>query len=140
MFRTFVIFLAALWIAAPNAWGASRPSQAAMIFLPPGAAYCRDFLRLEPMQKYDGGTLPIREGEAEDYFTYRGIEEWVRGFVTAANVLGARNGSGDATGGKDLYELMPKLFEYCRSHQADIFSDAALQFLSTSHAPANSSP
>jgi hypothetical protein len=133
MFRSFAIFSTALWLAAPTAFGAPGPNQAAMIFLPPGAAYCRDFLRLEPMQKYDSGTLPVHEGEAEDYFTYRGIEEWVRGFVTAANILGAKNGSGDATKGKDLYELMPQLFEYCRSHRDDIFSDAALQFLSAPH-------
>jgi hypothetical protein len=138
MFRSFAILSAALWLIAPNARGASVPNQAAMIFLPPGAAYCRDFLRLEPMHKYDGGTLPLREDEAEDYFTYRGIEEWVRGFVTAANILGAKNnGSGDATKGKDLYELMPQLFEYCRSHRNDIFSAAVLQLLSGPHTSAN---
>lgn len=137
MFRTFAIVSTALWLAAPNAWGAPAPTQAAMIFLPPGAAYCRDFLRLEPMKKYDTGTSPIREREAEDYFTYRGIEEWVRGFVTATNIVGAKNGSGDATKGKDLYELMPQLFEYCRSHRDDIFSNAVLQFLSAPHASAD---
>jgi hypothetical protein len=108
-----------------------------MIFLPPGAAYCKDFLRLEPMQKYDQGGVPIREGEAEDYFTYRGIEEWVRGFVSAANIFNAKNGAGDATKGKDIYELMPTLFEYCRSHREDVFSDAAMQLLSPVHSSAN---
>jgi hypothetical protein len=133
MLRTFAIFSVAFWLVVPLAWGDPGPKPA-MIFLPPGAAYCRDFLRLEPMQKYDAGTSPIGAGEAEDYFTYRGIEEWVRGFVTAANVLGAKNGSGDATKGKDLYELMPQLFEYCRSHRDNIFSDAVQQFLSSPHA------
>jgi hypothetical protein len=136
MFRKFAILSTALWFAAPNAWGASGPTPAAMIFLPPGAAYCRDFLRLEPMKKYDTGTLPIREHEAEDYFTYRGVEEWVRGFATATNIVNAKTGSGDATKGKDLYELMPQLFEYCRSHRDDIFSNAVLQLLSAPHASA----
>ncbi|WP_325457073.1 hypothetical protein [Hyphomicrobium sp.] len=102
-----------------------------MIFLPPGGAYCRDFLRLEPMQRYDSGATPIRNGDAVDYFTYRGIEEWMRGFVTAANILSAKSGDGDVTKGKDLYELMPELFEYCRSHRNDIFSDAATRFLTS---------
>jgi hypothetical protein len=89
------------------------------------------------MQKYDQGGVPIRDGEAEDYFTYRGVEEWMRGFVTAANILGAKNGSGDETKGKDLYELMPQLFEYCRSHRDDIFSDAAMWLLSSPNTSAN---
>jgi hypothetical protein len=50
--------------------------------------------------------------------------------------VGAKNGSGDATKGKDLYELMPQLFEYCRSHRDDIFSNAVLQFLTAPHASA----
>ena len=108
-----------------------------MIFLPPGAAYCKDFLRLEPMKKYDQPNTPIRDGDAEDYFTYRGIEEWVRGFVSATNILNAKNGSGDATKGKDLYELMPSLFEYCRSHREEIFSDAAMRFLPSARSSAN---
>lgn len=130
---TRFMFAVALWILVPWRPGLAEPAPnvPAMIFLPPGAAYCRDFLRLEPMQKYDSGAIPIRDGDAENYFTYRGIEEWMRGFVTAANILNAKNGSGDATKGKDLYELMPRLFEYCRSHRDDIFSDAAMQLLSS---------
>ena len=68
-----------------------------MIFLPPGAAYCRELLRLEPMQKYDAGTTRIGEGEAQSYFVYRGIEEWLRGFLTAANKFRTQSGSGDVT-------------------------------------------
>lgn len=139
MMRIFIILMAAfgLVLSEHNAGAESTPNQPAMIFLPPGAAYCRDFLRLEPMQKYDSGTLPVREGEAVDYFNYRGVEEWVRGFVSAANILNAKNGSGDATKGKDIYQLMPKLFEYCRSHRNDIFSDAAMQLLSSPHTSAD---
>lgn len=139
MKRAYIIFAAAFWLAMPALAASSEgePNTSAMIFLPPSAAYCQDFLRLEPMQKYDIGKISIREGEAEAYFTYRGIEEWMRGFVTAANILNAKNGSGDATRGKDLYELMPQLFEYCRSHRGDIFSDAATQLLSAPHGSAS---
>lgn len=139
MKRALVTFAAAFCLVIPAraAPAGSEPNTPAMIFLPPGAAYCRDFLRLEPMQKYDQGGVPIRDGEAEDYFTYRGVEEWMRGFVTAANILGAKNGSGDETKGKDLYELMPQLFEYCRSHRDDIFSDAAMWLLSSPNTSAN---
>lgn len=132
MNRTFAT-LAALFCLASSAMATSSSSgqdSQAMIFLPPGAAYCRDFLHLEPMVKYDNASLPVREGEAEDYFIYRGIEEWIRGFVTAANILNAERGSGDITKGKDIYELMPQLFEYCRSHRDEIFSDAAMQLFS----------
>jgi hypothetical protein len=131
MLRSFAIMSVAFWFLASTAVGASELDSGAMIFLPPGASYCRDFRKLEPMQKYDQGTLQIPQGEAENYFTYRGIEEWVRGFVTAANIIGAKNKtSGDATAGKDLYELMPQLFDYCRSHRNAVFSDAAQQLLS----------
>jgi hypothetical protein len=104
MKRVFIIVSAAFSfaIALPTAFSKGEPNSAAMIFLPPGASYCRDFLHLEPMQKYDSGTTPVREKEAEDYFTYRGTEEWVRGFATAANILNAKNGSGDATRGRSL--------------------------------------
>jgi hypothetical protein len=140
MNRVLVPLVAICWLASPamaaSSTGAGSDTQA-MIFLPPGAAYCRDFLRLEPMVKYDQASVPVREGEAEDYFTYRGIEEWVRGFVTAANILNAKGGSGDATKGRDLYELMPQLFEYCRSHRDDVFSDAAMHLLSSASSSAH---
>jgi hypothetical protein len=138
MVRILIVLAVVLSCAAP--WSplkAAESNQPAMIFLPPGAAYCKDFLRLEPMKKYDQSNTPIREGDAQDYFTYRGIEEWVRGFVSAANILNAKNGSGDATKGKDLYELMPSLFEYCRSHREEIFSNAAMQFLPSARSSAN---
>lgn len=135
-----ILTVLAVTLSCAAAWSplkAAESNQPAMIFLPPGAAYCKDFLRLEPMKKYDKADTPIRDGDAEDYFTYRGIEEWVRGFVSATNILNAKNGSGDATKGKDLYELMPSLFEYCRSHREEIFSDAAMQFLPSARSSAN---
>ena len=115
-------------IAGTLASAAGSPQQTGMIFLPPGATHCQEFLRLEPMQKYDVGATTIGEGEAENYFLYRGIEEWLRGFLTAANILRAQNGFADATYGTDVYQLMPQLFEYCRSHPNDIISDAAMHF------------
>ena len=111
-----IIFAVLLWPATP-----------VMAVSVSEAGYCRDFLRLEPMQKFDSGSTSFSQGEAEDYFAYRDVEEWVRGFFTAANIFHVQNGSGDATKGSDPYGLMPRLFEYCRSHRDDVFSDAALQ-------------
>lgn len=130
----WIIFAVLLWPATPVmaasvSEDAPKQTPSAMIFLPPGASYCRDFLRLEPMQKYESGSTSFSQGEAEDYFAYRGVEEWVRGFFTAANIFHVQNGSGDATKGSDPYGLMPRLFEYCRSHRDEVFSSAALQLL-----------
>ena len=116
-------------VAGITASAAGAPDESAMIFLPPGAAYCRQLSRLEPMQKYDAGTTRIGEGEAQSYFVYRGIEEWLRGFLTAVNKFRTQSGSGDVTHGTDVYQLMPRLFEYCRSHPDELISDAAVHFL-----------
>jgi len=100
-----------------------------MMFFPPGASSCGEFLKLEPMQKYDTEGASLIKGDAEGYFAYRGVEEWLRGFFTAANMFHVQNGSGDVTNGVDLYKLMPRLFDYCRSHPGDLFSNASLRLL-----------
>lgn len=135
MYRVLIAIAGLLWLVAPGTAASVedelKPASSAMIFLPPGAGFCRDFLRLEPMEKYDRGSTSFRQDEAEDYFAYRGIEEWVRGFFTAANVFRVQNGSADITKGTDLYELMPRLFDYCRSHRDDLFSSAAVHLLTS---------
>ena len=52
---------------------------------------CGEFVKLEPMQKYDIEGTAFRKGDAEKYFAYRGIEEWIRGFFTAANIFHVQN-------------------------------------------------
>ena len=122
------VWLATAANATPTVQG--LPNNApAMMFLPPGASSCSEFLKLEPMQKYDTEGASLVNGDAENYFAYRGVEEWTRGFFTAANMLHVQNRSGDVTNGVDLYKLMPRLFDYCRSHPVDLFSNAALQLL-----------
>jgi hypothetical protein len=83
------------------------------------------------MQKYESGSTSFSKGEASNYFAYRDVEEWIRGFFTAANMFHVQNGSGDATRGSDFYELMPRLFEYCRSHRDEVFSNAAAHLLTS---------
>ena len=43
-----------------------------MTFFPPGASSCGEFVKLEPMQKYDIEGTAFRKGDAEKYFAYRG--------------------------------------------------------------------
>ena len=118
-----------LWLATAASAGPSVSPDSSMMFFPPGASSCGEFVKLEPMQKYDIEGTAFRKGDAEKYFAYRGIEEWVRGFFTAANIFHVQNGSGDITDGADLYKLMPRLFDYCRSHPDDLFSKAALHLM-----------
>jgi hypothetical protein len=51
------------------------PNTSAMMFFPPGASSCGEFLRLEPMQKCDTEGMPLGDGDAENYFAYPSIED-----------------------------------------------------------------
>ena len=124
-----LVLLATAANAAPTLQ--DSPNTSAMMFFPPGASSCGEFLSLEPMQKYDTEGTPLGNGDAENYFAYRSIEEWVRGFFTAGNMFHVKNSSGNVTNGVDLYKLMPRLFDYCRSHPGDMFSNATLHLLTS---------
>jgi hypothetical protein len=95
MCRPWIIFAVLLWLTTPGMAAsvseeAPKDASSTVIFLPPGAASCRDFLRLEPMQKYDSGWTTFSKAEASNYFVYRDVKEWIRGFFTAANMFHAQ--------------------------------------------------